>query len=526
MLTAYTNSLYANDPIEVTFAEAMELIRDAFSFNGASYGTFGTTWQEEVLQETDLKKKFQIAIRDAIFQIARMSNAISIFYDGYDQGAVMSLNKNICSIHTEDIDLVYTTYIDPGELTREKTGNFVISRINMLLLFIMIDLYKKNEPHSGETLCQHVCTSINAYYTTLVTEKGEKATDAFKNYVDSINAFCISKAIEIGNQEVSAAAVGINNDFKNITLQQIYSMLILFQGNSFFNQYFGKVFAVEAACTYNNPVITRGMQKNDIPFIMKNSPKINSLFDLGPLDKCLDSAGIKSKPMIENYLSNSKTCIVKVNDKGQIVIETTFAYLVVFHEKIVAIVLSKDEANLSDNSYKQMDQIRNVLTSENRAVIITKTDNELLHKFLNDLQPLDKYNRQYANKSTLEPSHKYDGTYCVFLNERTGNSVKEIKCISTTNQTTDVRRAGTDVLKKSIRFTTGLGNDQPDPIERNPSPLKEEETPLDSDSDKTDSPDATVHSPSVLTIDYPVPTINDDTRFAGAATCHTPIPTK
>ena len=179
--------------------------------------------------------------------------------------------------------------------------------------------------------------------------------------------------------------------------------------------------------------------------------------------------------MIENYLSNSKSCIVKVNTVGQIVIETTFAYVVEFEEKLVSIVLSKDESNLTRGSYKQMDQVRNVLTAENKALVTSSlgpSDNEM-KLFLQELQPLDTYNRQYnLFKSTL-PSHKYDGAYCVFLdpdkNKRVGTSEKEKKCMATANLIKSGQRTVTDVGKRVGRIA-GIGNDKLDSTQRDVSP--------------------------------------------------------
>ena len=580
MLRDYTNQLYSlsTNPIEVTFSEVMILIRD--SFVNVEYTSFTGVMTEEVKNQPDQKQKFRIAIRDGIFQIARMANAISIFYDNFYDMSILSLNKSICSIKKEDRDLVYDSYFryhlsETGNKTTvgnlistKEAGNFVICRINILLLFIVISSYKDVFASLFSETTEEL-TLINTRFIERVQKaRKENSMDPqiFIDYTIKINSFCIEKAEQIesmdedrqeqwkiykeeqNSRDISDTTKFLGPEgkrfvkvplppdiilrkpllpnpklkplFNKISLQAIYSMLILFQGNSFFNEYFGKIFAVTSQCDYDKPVITRGLSKSDIPFIIENSAKINSLFDLGPLDQCASS----SKPMIENYLTNSKSCIVKVNSEGQIVVETTFAYLVIFQEKIVAVILSKDEANLSTNSYKQMDQIRSVVTQATKDEILRSLDpNSGLGKFLSELQPLDQYNRQ--------SSHKYDGKFCVFLgpNEgsyRTGTSEKERKCMQSTLQTTTSKRGFTDRLKHAVRGL-GIGNDTKDTTGRDPSPLELIQEPVDesssppesqdsqeSEESQVDIPDNTVHSLSSLSNESVVPLVKDDTRFS------------
>jgi hypothetical protein len=377
---------------------------------------------------------------------------------------------------------------------------------------------------SRNTLYDMVRTGLN---TINVKFLSPDTVEPFKEYIDSVNKYCFDRATEIGGKE-GAIMKDIfpsptPKSLNQISLQQIYSLLILFQGNSFFNEYFGKIFAVEAACAYGRPVKTRGLETKDIPFIMANSAKINSLFDLGPLDKCASLQDkTNSKPMIENYLTNSKSCIVKVNNVGQIVIETTFAYVVEFEEKLVAIVLSKDEANLTTGTYKQMDQVRNVLTSQNKEALMSSlspSDSEL-KLFLQDLQPLDTYNRQYnLFKSTL-PSHKYDGAYCVFLDpdkgKRVGTSEREKKCMATANLIKSGQRTVTDVGKR-IGRTAGIGNDKVDSTQRDVSPLQEDNQ--NKNENETDIVDRTQYDRSSLSQEYPVPLVENGTRFGPLPTC-------
>jgi hypothetical protein len=206
--------------------------------------------------------------------------------------------------------------------------------------------------------------------------------------------------------------------------------------------------------------------------------------------------------MIENYLFNSKSCIVKVNKEGQVVIETTFAYLVIYETKIIAIILSKDEANLSTNSYKQMDQVRNVLTEENKnALLKFFTENDEYNvdetiKFIKELQPLDQYVRQ--------PTHTYNGRYCVFLDKTDRDSIgkqgtpQENQCIGATSLATTASRAATDRLKKLGRLV--VDTDKPDTVERDVSPFADKNSmDLDTNTPKAgESVDWGESDPSIL----------------------------
>ena len=521
MLRDYTNELYdIKPPINLKFHEAMELLCNSYPENLQ----FEKAWTDKIQNEPDDKEKFKMAICDALHQICRMANAISIFYDGYNEGSILSRNKNICTINMYgeiNQDPVYSAFIKSHLPNAENIAagylinsievkRLVVCRINVLLLFIMMDTYKNRQTVFPsvytENLRNAVITGINVINQTFINavarlrSSNTMDVEVFKKYTNDLNAFCIQKANEIDgkaeeeyktknalyvktNRDILPSSSASPSPIKPFTtsLQTIYSMLILFQGMYFFNDYFGKIFVPEMADS-NYLFITRGIDltpnSTDVPFIVKNSKKINSLFDLGPLSRCAPTAmSTASKPMIENYLFNNKSCIVKVNEKGETIIETTYAYLVTFQANdpiLISIILSKDEANLSTNSYKQMDQVRNVLTEENKTALISFVNsnpsevNPKILEFLSELETLDKYVRQ--------PSHTYNGKYCVFLDkadrDRLGNqgTPKEKECYSATNVATTASRAATDRLKYMGR-KIGVGKELPDTVERGESPF-------------------------------------------------------
>ena len=386
-LINYVKDLYSKQPILIQFDQAISIIRDA-NITTPTEEDILIISPYPINFKTSVIDKFKIAIGDDIFQISRMLNAINIYFQTKQEyinkksdGFKIIAENDLCNLNIKDT--VFDNYFNyhkkdtfvGNNINTPEACNFVKCRFNIMLTLMFFELINATEmiknsfiiklntyskefneiitnlkEKEKEILQQSIITNtLLEHRKTLETHEGiysEIITDDEKDIIKPIVIQELEKELEKEFNTKTKMSYIFNYYTNNvnqmcfeytqniiktlrtpvyISLQNIYSLLILMQGDYYLNQYLGKVWIPEVANLNGFPNYTPGIKTSELKlenkkFIQQNSAKINSLFDLGPLNNCASN----SKPMIENYLKNDKSCFISINEKNQIVFKSSW----------------------------------------------------------------------------------------------------------------------------------------------------------------------------------------------------------
>ena len=283
----------------------------------------------------------------------------------------------------------------------QQACQYVKIRFIILMICIMFDMNQVSPEiqndwftgikHAEEVFISNaVALSAARYDDTDETQESlqERHLQFFQNYLQ-LMVSSVSKLFDSHPQLQNYRILEID----------LYYLLMTIEPRSFFQEYFLTYLRTEFES--NTPpvldlVISSVQLNDDTKFSEKDTQIINRLFDLKPPDS------------ITNYLENSVTTNIEVNENNELVLRQYILFGIVMalpgsrnnEREVVAIILDEKTVNITRNTYVALSKLRWVFNTETQKKIYRSVGPvfvEKLFPYFESIIPIDQLNPQQLN---------------------------------------------------------------------------------------------------------------------------------